>query len=102
LTSVHVGLTGADAGLAETGSIVVASGPGKSRLASLLPPVHVAILARDRLTASLAALIRERPYLATSGANFVCITGPSRTADIEHTLTRGVHGPKEVHVVIVG
>lgn len=101
LATAAVGLTGADAGLAETGSIVVASGPGRGRLASLLPPVHVAILRRRLLVASLPDLIAERPELVTAGANFVCITGPSRTADIEHVLARGVHGPKDVHVILV-
>jgi L-lactate dehydrogenase complex protein LldG len=102
LASATIGLTGADAALAETGSIVLASGPGRARLASLLPPIHVALVERHRLVDSLAALIRVRPDLATAGANVVCITGPSRTADIEHTLSRGVHGPGEVHVVFVG
>jgi L-lactate dehydrogenase complex protein LldG len=101
LASATIGLTGADAALAETGSIVLASGPGRARLASLLPPIHVALVERRRLVESLAALIRDRPDLATAGANVVCITGPSRTADIEHTLSRGVHGPGEVHVVFV-
>lgn len=96
-----VGLTGAVACLAETGSIVVISGPGRGRLASLLPPVHVALVTRDLLVPSLPVLLASRPVLATSGTNMVCITGPSRTADIEHTLSRGVHGPREVHVVFV-
>ncbi len=96
-----VGVTGAQAGLAETGSIVVASGPGRPRLASLLPPIHVALLDRRLLVESLPDLIAARPDLMTAGANVVCITGPSRTADIEHTLTRGVHGPREIHVVLV-
>ncbi len=101
LASASVGLTGAAAGLAETGSIVVVSGRGQSRLASLLPPVHVAVLKKSAVVYSLAVLLRNEPALATSGANFVCITGPSRTADIEHILARGVHGPKEIHVVLV-
>jgi L-lactate dehydrogenase complex protein LldG len=77
------------------------SGSGQSRLASLLPPIHVAVLKRRAIVYSLPMLLREQAALATSGANFVCITGPSRTADIEHVLTRGVHGPKDVHVVLV-
>jgi L-lactate dehydrogenase complex protein LldG len=101
LASATIGLTGAEAALAETGSIVLASGPGRARLASLLPPVHVALVERRALVDSLAALIRDRPEIATAGANVICITGPSRTADIEHTLSRGVHGPGEVHVVFV-
>jgi L-lactate dehydrogenase complex protein LldG len=102
LAEVAVGLTGSTAGLVETGSIVVVSGPGRPRLASLLPPVHIALLRRTDLVPSLAHLLTTRPGLADQGANLVCITGPSRTADIEHTLSRGVHGPKEVHVVLLG
>jgi L-lactate dehydrogenase complex protein LldG len=101
LASSTLGLTGADAGLAQTGSIVLSSGPGRGRLASLLPPVHVALLERHRIVSSLPELIARRPELVTSGANFVCITGPSRTADIEHVLARGVHGPRDVHVVLL-
>jgi len=101
LAGAAVGLTGADAALAETGSVVVASGPGRGRLASLLPRVHIALLKRRDIVASLPVLMASRPELITSGANLVCITGPSRTADIEHVLARGVHGPGDVHVVLV-
>ncbi len=101
LAGALVGITGAAAGLAETGSLVLASGPGRGRLASLLPPIHVALLQRTLIVESLPDLIAQRPEVMTSGANVVCITGPSRTADIEHTLSRGVHGPREVHVVLV-
>ena len=64
------------------------------------PQEHTALLKR-LFVESLADLMADRPDLLTSGANVVCITGPSRTADIEHTLSRGVHGPREVHVVLV-
>ena len=101
LAAASLGLTGADAGLAETGSIVVASGPGRGRLASLLPRVHIAVLRRQDILPSLPVFISTRPELVTSGANLVCITGPSRTADIEHVLARGVHGPGDVHVIVV-
>ena len=87
--------------MSDTGSIALVSGPGRGRLASLLPPVHVALVRRVSMLRSLPDLLLERPDLATAGSNLVCITGPSRTADIEHTLSRGVHGPKEVHVVLI-
>jgi len=101
LGRIAVGVTGADAAIAESGTIVLLSGPGRPRLASLLPPVHVAVLREDRLYASLPDLLAARPRLSDEGSNLVLITGPSRTADIEMTLTRGVHGPAEVHVVLV-
>jgi L-lactate dehydrogenase complex protein LldG len=101
LAALPLGVTGADAGLADTGSVVVATGPGRPRLASLLVPVHVAILPVDRLVPSVAELFAKRGDLVAAGSNLVCITGPSRTADIEHTLSRGVHGPGEVHVILL-
>ena len=102
LATATFGITGADAALSDTGSVVLVSGPGRGRLASLLPPVHVALVDRACLLRSLPDLLLARPELATAGSNLVCITGPSRTADIEHTLSRGVHGPKEVHVILIG
>ena len=101
LSTAAVGLTGADAALAQTGSLVLTSGPGRGRLASLLVPIHVALVRRSALMGSLPELIAARPDLVTRGANFVCITGPSRTADIEHVLARGVHGPKDIHAIFV-
>jgi L-lactate dehydrogenase complex protein LldG len=101
LAALPLGLTGADAGLADTGSIVVASGAGRPRMASLLVPAHIAILRVDRLVDSISALLATRGDLVAAGSNLVAITGPSRTADIEHTLSRGVHGPGEVHVVLL-
>jgi L-lactate dehydrogenase complex protein LldG len=102
LDPIVVGVTGADAGLAESGSIVLVSGPGRGRLASLMVPIHIAVLRRDRVTFALADLFRLRPDLAAMpGSNLVCITGPSRTADIEMTLSRGVHGPREIHVILL-
>ena len=67
---------------------------------SVLPPVHVAVVEERRLRPSLAALLHEEPGLLDSGSNVVIVAGPSRTADIEMTLTHGVHGPKHVHVIL--
>ena len=96
------GLTGAEAGLAESGSIIVGSGAGRSRMASLIPETHIAVLRRDRLWASLTDWIAAHPDKLGSSANWTVITGPSRTADIEMVITHGVHGPRHVHVVMVG
>ncbi len=103
----EIGVTGVDIAVAETGSLVVISGSGRARVASLLPPYHVAIFGKTALVESLEqvgvileALHRE-PDRSMSGASISFITGPSRTADIELTLTRGVHGPKEVHAIFI-
>lgn len=95
---VGLGITGADALLAETGSLVVTSGPGRPRLASVVGDLHVAVVTADLLLPSLRAWLPTAP---TDAANTVVVTGPSRTADIEGVLVRGVHGPSEVHVIIV-
>lgn len=102
-----LGVTGADLAIAETGTLVVVSGAGRPRSASLLPACHVAVFDREVLVESLAqaALALEAwhdgPAPADRGASINFITGPSRTADIELTLTRGVHGPKDVHAIFV-
>lgn len=93
------GITGAAFGLAETGTLVVPS-RGGGRVTSLLPPVHVAILGEDRILPDLDALF-ARIRTEELPAAVTLITGPSRTADIEQTLTPGVHGPGTVHVVLV-
>ncbi len=101
LDGVLVGLTGADGGLADTGAIALSSGPGRGRLASLLPPVHLALLPATKLYPSLPAFLAANPTATDAGSNLIFITGPSRTGDIEMTLSMGVHGPGEVHVIII-
>ena len=101
-----VGITGADYAVAETGSVVVVPRAGLSRLVSLVPPVHVALVRPRDVVESLddVFLLRRLEYFQKGGdmgsyLNF--ITGPSRTADIEQTIVIGVHGPKEVHMVLL-
>lgn len=102
LASFEVGLTGAQSGLADTGSVVVASGPGRARVASLLQPVHIALLPTSLIFATMADwLALDGAPLIRDSANVVVITGPSRTADIELVISLGVHGPREVHVVLL-
>jgi L-lactate dehydrogenase complex protein LldG len=89
-----LGVTGVDAALPETGTLLLRSSPEKPRVVSLLPRVHLAIFRRSALRADLHhafAEVKEDGYV-------VLVTGPSRTADIELTLTLGVHGPKSLYV----
>lgn len=101
IDDVFVGLTGADGGLADTGAIGLLSGSERSRLASLAPPVHIALLRRDQLYPSLPAFLADHDGATRNSSNLVFIAGPSRTGDIEMTLSIGVHGPGEVHVIVV-
>ena len=101
LAQVPVGLTGAQAGLADTGSLVLIHGGGRPRFASLLPPAHVAVLFLDRMYPGLPTYLAAAPEPLTDTSNVVIVTGPSRTADIELTPVFGVHGPRRLDVVLV-
>lgn len=102
LLTCDAGLTTAQLGIAETGSLVLDSTGERHRWLSLLPPIHIAVLPADRVVATLAeALAAARGPDDPPGA-ITMITGPSRTADIELTLVVGVHGPKELHVLVLG
>ena len=96
-----VGVTGVDYALADTGSLVFFASPEEPRLISLLPPVHLAVVESARILTGLDELLERTPLPADITSSMVLITGPSRTADIEQILVRGVHGPGELHVVIV-
>lgn len=99
-----LGITGVDWVIAETGSAVIEAKAGVSRLVSLLPPIHVAVALKGQVVKSLDELfvLRRNDYLATGALSYVnIITGPSRSADIDQTLVKGMHGPKEVHMIMV-
>jgi L-lactate dehydrogenase complex protein LldF len=102
LTDAQAGLTGAVAGFADTGTVVLTVGPGRSGLASLLPPSHFALLPVKHIYPSMQDWLDAggRRQIADSSC-VVLVSGPSRTADIEMTLTIGVHGPAEVVVFLV-
>ena len=100
-TDLGLGITGAEAGFTESGTIVVRSGPGRPRMASLIPLVHVAVLPADRLYRSLAHWAAEHVATIPEAANVAFITGPSKTGDIEQNINVGVHGPRYVHVLLV-
>jgi L-lactate dehydrogenase complex protein LldG len=100
------GITGVDYVLAESGTLVLSSATEGVQVASLAPPIHIAIYRRSQLVASLDEVLAKLQLTSGSkrtalGRSVVFITGTSRTADIEQILIRGVHGPREVHAVLV-
>jgi L-lactate utilization protein LutC len=97
-----IGLTTAEWAVAETGSLVLTSGPGRGRTVALLPPTHVAVVPVERLLSTVPEAIEK--YAGAEGlpANVCFHTGPSRSGDIEMSLSIGMHGPREVRVVLVG
>jgi L-lactate dehydrogenase complex protein LldG len=100
-STAEFGITSADYALAETGSLVMLSSVEEARMISLLPPVHIAVVHKSKLLSGLDELFTTLPEPAERTSSMVLITGPSRTADIEQILIRGVHGPGEIHVVLV-
>lgn len=100
--AAEVGITSADYALADTGTLVMISSPAEARLVSLLPILHVAVVPRERILTGLDELFTLLPKPADQTSSMVLITGPSRTADIEQILVRGVHGPGQITVIIVG
>jgi L-lactate utilization protein LutC len=100
--TADVGVSGVDYLIAETGSIALLSRPDQPRSLSLLPPVHVAVAERGQLLPDLFDLFEKENGAGGDLASCLSlITGPSKTGDIELRLVTGVHGPGEVHVVLV-
>ncbi len=101
-----VSVTPTIAGIAETGSIMVTAGPGTPYTLNFLPETHIAIVHADRIVGGYEdAWARVRPNGETGASlprTVTMITGPSRSSDIERTVTIGVHGPKRLHIVLVG
>lgn len=105
LLEADLGITSADFAIADTGTLVLVSGAEQHRLISLVPPVHLCLLDPGNILPDLASLIKrlrdESFSRQTPPGVITFITGSSRTADIELTLTLGVHGPRELHVLIL-
>jgi L-lactate dehydrogenase complex protein LldG len=98
LFACDAGVTTAQWGIAETGTLVLESARERSRLISLVPPIHVALLSTRCICDSLGDAL-ARVSITSHAITF--ITGPSRTSDIELTLVVGVHGPQTVHVLLM-
>lgn len=103
LFDCDIGITSAQWAVAETGTLVLESDEERHRLASLVPPVHIAIIEADQIRHTLGEVLR---MLTEKGQDRLSrtvtfITGPSRTSDIELTLAIGVHGPAELYVILL-
>jgi L-lactate dehydrogenase complex protein LldG len=99
--TVDASVTSAQAGMADTGTLVLIPGPHEPRTLSLVPPVHVAVLMASQLYASLPAAVLALAPERDMPANLLLVTGPSKTSDIQQTLAFGAHGPKELVIVLV-
>ena len=102
-----VGITGGNALIAETGTLMLVTNEGNADLATSLPPVHIAVVGIEKIVPTLDDAMAIVKLLARSGTGqkittyTQLITGPSRSADIEMTIQTGVHGPKELHFVLL-
>jgi iron-sulfur cluster protein len=102
-----LGITGANIAIAESGTLVMVTNEGNGRLVSTLPPAHVAVVGVEKLVPAAEDALRILKILARNATGQILtsyttfITGPSRTADIEKSLTIGVHGPEALHIVLV-
>jgi L-lactate dehydrogenase complex protein LldG len=101
LFAVDAAVTTAAGAVADTGAIILRPGPREPRLMSLVPPVHIAVLPSSAIFPSLDDAMRAERWAADMPTNLLLISGPSKTADIELTLAFGVHGPKELIVLIL-
>ncbi len=99
---IFTGFTTADWGIAETGTLVMDSTPEDLRLATMLSEIHVAVLPENRIRWEALELAQELSNLQKTAPRYLAfVSGASRTADIERVLTIGVHGPQELHVLIL-
>jgi len=101
LFAVEAAVTSAAAAVADTGALILRPTAEEPRLMSLVPPIHIAVLRAEEIFASLADAMRAGNWPADMPTNMLLISGPSKTADIELILAFGVHGPKELIVLVL-
>ena len=101
LFDIDAGITGTRGGIAETGALILWPTQEEPRLMSLVPPIHIAVLSSGMIHDTFSDAISSEKWVDQMPTNALLISGPSKTADIEMTLAFGVHGPKELVVLIV-
>lgn len=100
-SEVDAGITSTRGGIAETGSLILWPSADEPRLMSLVPPIHIAVLKASELYTTFHQAMQAQNWAAGMPTNALLISGPSKTADIEQTLAYGVHGPKELIVLVI-
>ncbi|MBK1873631.1 MULTISPECIES: LutC/YkgG family protein [unclassified Marinobacter] len=98
---VDAGITSTRGGIAETGTLILWPTPDEPRLMSLVPPIHIAVLEASELYTTFHEAMLAQNWAAGMPTNALLVSGPSKTADIEQTLAYGVHGPKELIVLVI-
>jgi L-lactate dehydrogenase complex protein LldG len=98
---VEAGITSAAGAIAETGALILWPSDKEPRLMSIVPTVHIAILKADTIYNTLSEVMQQENWPAKMPTNVVLLSGPSKTADIEMTLAFGVHGPRELILLIL-
>ncbi|MDO6442765.1 lactate utilization protein [Marinobacter sp. 2_MG-2023] len=98
---VDASITSTRGGIAETGSLIMWPTPDEPRLMSLVPPIHIAVLEASELYSTFHEAMQDQNWAAGMPTNALLVSGPSKTADIEQTLAYGVHGPKELIVLVI-
>ncbi len=101
LFSIDAGITGTAGAIADPGALILWPSEKEPRLMSLVPSIHIAVLEADRIFSSFLEAMQEGKWSTKMPTNVVLISGPSKTADIEMTLAFGVHGPRELIVLIL-
>lgn len=101
LFEIEAAVTGTTGGIAETGALIMQPDDTEPRLISLVPPIHFAVLDSEKIYYDFSETISAQNWVGTAPVNRILISGPSKTADIELTLAYGVHGPRELVVLIL-
>lgn len=98
---VDASITSTLGGIAETGSLILWPTPDEPRLMSLVPPIHIAVLEASEIYTTFHEAVLAQNWASGMPTNALLISGPSKTADIEQTLAYGVHGPKELIILVI-
>ena len=101
LFEIDAAITTARGGIAETGSLILFPTPDEPRLMSLVPPIHIAVLYASNIYSTFREAMISENWSSEMPTNALLISGPSKTADIEQTLVYGIHGCKELVVLLI-